>query len=150
MERMQLSLADYRVMLAHCYDGLPDEACGLLGGTRGSGPDFVPTGEIGGVYPCENAAHSSRIYQIGGRDYMAAERSAGLAGLDIVGAWHSHTHTDAYPSPTDVEQAMGVQSLNGTWLFPIMSLKFSEPVLRVYRIDAISGRISEIPVEVEA
>ena len=45
---------------------------------------------------------------------------------EIVGVWHSHTHTDAYPSPTDVRQAV-----DPAWWYVIVSLKHGEPVLRV-------------------
>ena len=50
-------------------------------------------------------------------------------GLDIVGVMHSHTHTDAYPSPTDVRQAV-----DPAWHYVIVSLKYEAPVLRSYRI----------------
>ena len=53
-------------------------------------------------YPCRNAAASSRIYTIDPKDHLRAERDAEDRGLEIVGVMHSHTHTDAYPSPTDV------------------------------------------------
>ena len=35
-----------------------------------------------------------------------AMRDAEARGDEIVGVWHTHTHTDAYPSPTDVRQAV--------------------------------------------
>ena len=43
--------------------------------------------------------------------------------------WHSHTHTDAYPSPTDVRQAV-----DPAWWYVIVSLKHGEPVLRAFQI----------------
>jgi proteasome lid subunit RPN8/RPN11 len=42
---------------------------------------------------------------------------------------HSHTHTDAYPSPTDVQQAP-----DPGWHYVIVSLRQDAPVLRSYRI----------------
>ena len=66
------------------------------------------------MYPCENAdavgAHvlpSTRA-----TDLMRSMRDAETGGDEIVAVWHSHTHTDAYPSPTDVEQAMEAQKLD--------------------------------------
>ena len=41
---------------------------------------------------------------------------------------HSHTHTDAYPSPTDVQMA------DPAWCYVIVSLRQEAPVLRAYRI----------------
>ena len=51
------------------------------------------------------------------------------AGHEIVGVWHSHTHTDAYPSPTDVRQAV-----DPAWIYVLVSLRHGEPALRAYRI----------------
>ena len=53
---------------------------------------------------------------------------------------HSHTHTEAYPSPTDVEIA------DPAWHYVIVSLRPPAPVLRSYRIEA--GEIIEEPVTV--
>jgi proteasome lid subunit RPN8/RPN11 len=56
-------------------------------------------------------------------------RAADAAGHEIVGVWHSHTHTDAYPSPTDVRQAV-----DPAWIYVLVSLRHGEPALRAYRI----------------
>lgn len=116
-------------MIGHAYDGLPDEACGLLGGDPASG--YVQV-----FYPCRNAAASSRVYTVDPRDHLAADRDAEAQGLELVGVMHSHTHTEAYPSPTDVAQAP-----DPGWHYIIVSLKRDEPVLRSYRI--VDGEISE-------
>ena len=82
----------YLDMVGHAYDGLPNEACGLLGGRPATGPVDV-------FYPCGNAAESSRIYTVDPKDHLRADRDAEDRGLEIIGVMHSHTHTDAYPSP---------------------------------------------------
>src|SRR3546814_12561359 len=56
--------------------------------------------------------------------------------LAIIGVVHSHTHTDAYPSPTDVAQAP-----DPDWHYVIVSLRDEAPVLRSYRI--VDGTIIE-------
>ncbi|MHB8431692.1 MAG: Mov34/MPN/PAD-1 family protein, partial [Acidimicrobiales bacterium] len=61
------------------------------------------------------------------------------AGLSIIGVFHSHTHTDAYPSPTDVAQAP-----DPGWHYVLVSLADIQPVVRSYRI--VEGVISEEPV----
>ena len=95
--------AQYDTVLAHCFDGFPDEACGLLAGPFADG---AHTGEVGQVYPCRNADGSARTYTVDSKDLLAAMRDADDHGHDIIGVWHSHTHTDAYPSATDVRQAV--------------------------------------------
>jgi proteasome lid subunit RPN8/RPN11 len=73
---------------------------------------------------------------------LAAMRAAEARGDEIVGVWHSHTHTEGYPSPTDVRQAV-----DPAWLYVIVSMRDQAPMLRAYRIR--SGEIAEIPVELD-
>ena len=132
---LTLTRAVWLEMVGHAYDGLPDEACGLLVGDPA-------TGACGVFYPCRNAAASSRVYTVDPRDHLRADRDAEGRGLEIVGVMHSHTHTEAYPSPTDVAQAP-----DPAWHYLIVSLARDEPVLRSYRI--ADGGISEEAVAVD-
>jgi [CysO sulfur-carrier protein]-S-L-cysteine hydrolase len=131
---LELSEEAYRAMVAHAYDCLPEEACGLMAGEYGgaNAPRF---------FPCRNEAASSKVYTVDGRDFLRADREAADEGLDIVGVMHSHTHTDAYPSPTDVRQAV-----DPAWHYVIVSLRHEAPVLRSYLI--VDGTITEEPVVV--
>ena len=135
---LRLTLDQYRVVIAHCLDGLPDEACGMLAGPMADGET---TGEVSAVYPCRNADASARTYTVEPRDLLRAMRDAESRGDELVGVWHSHTHTDAYPSPTDVRQAV-----DPAWIYVLVSLRHGEPALRAYRIR--DGVIAEVDVEV--
>jgi proteasome lid subunit RPN8/RPN11 len=137
-----LDVEQYRRVVAHCYDGLPDEACGLFAGRLGD--DWVPTGIVEDVYPCRNSDASARTYTVDEQDYRAADNECRSRGLDIVGGWHSHTHTEAYPSDTDVRQSV---PLGPNFIFVIVSLKRAEPSLRAYRIRG--EEILELAVRVE-
>ena len=119
---LHLSRSAWLAMVGHAYDGLPDEACGLLAGPAG-------TDRVTAFYPCRNAAESSRVYTIDPKDHLRADRDAEAKGLEINGVMHSHTHTDAYPSPTDLDQAP-----DPGWHYVIVSLRQDAPVLRSYRI----------------
>lgn len=119
-------------LVGHAYDGLPDEACGLIAAPPG-------TADVVRFYPCRNAAASSRVYTIDPKDHLRADRDAEDRGLEIVGVVHSHTHTDAYPSPTDVAQAP-----DPAWHYVIVSLRDVAPMVRSYRI--VDGTIEEEPV----
>ncbi len=116
-------------MVGHAYGGLPDEACGLLAGPPG-------TGRCTAFYACRNAAESSKVYTIDPKDHLRADRDAEGRGLEIFGVMHSHTHTVAYPSPTDVAQAP-----DPSWHYVIVSLQDEAPMLRSYRI--VDGDVSE-------
>ncbi len=93
------------------------------------------------TYPCLNSDRSARTYTVDSRDYLRAMRDAEERGDEIIGVWHSHTHTDAYPSPTDVRQAV-----DPAWWYVIVSLKHGEPVLRAFQIR--DETITEVPVAV--
>jgi proteasome lid subunit RPN8/RPN11 len=126
---LQLTTTVWAQMIGQAYDGLPDEACGLFAGPPGL--DRVTT-----FYPCRNAAESSRVYSIDPKDHLRIDRDAESKGLEVNGVMHSHTHTDAYPSPTDVQQAP-----DPGWHYVIVSLRQEAPVLRSYRI--VDGSIAE-------
>jgi [CysO sulfur-carrier protein]-S-L-cysteine hydrolase len=126
---LALSEVVWEQMVGHAFGGLPDEACGLIAGDPTSGAARV-------FYPCRNAAASSRVYTVDPRDHLKADRDAEDRGLEIIGVMHSHTHTEAYPSPTDVAQAP-----DPSWHYVIVSLKRPDPVLRSYRI--VDGEIAE-------
>jgi proteasome lid subunit RPN8/RPN11 len=139
MTTLRLTALQYATIVGHCYDGLPDEACGLLVGPM---VDNVPTGVVGEAVPCVNAEASARTYTVAPKDMLRTMRLAEERGEEIVGVWHSHTHTDAYPSPTDVRLAV-----DPAWFYVIVSLKHGDPVLRAYRI--VSEAISEVPVQLD-
>ncbi len=113
-------------LLAHAYDGYPLEACALLVGVIGSQL-------IEAVVPAVNVDASARTYAIGPEAFRLADERHGPAGLDVIGVMHSHTHTDAYPSPTDIDKADN-PFLEG-WKYVIVSLRDSAPVLRSYLLD---------------
>jgi proteasome lid subunit RPN8/RPN11 len=129
----------YLEIVGHALDGLPDEACGLIAGAPDARGGSL---RVDVFYACRNAAASSRIYEIDGRDQLRADRDADARGIEVLGVVHSHTHTEAYPSPTDVAQAP-----DPSWHYVIVSLRDTAPVLRSFRI--VDGNIAEEPVVVE-
>jgi [CysO sulfur-carrier protein]-S-L-cysteine hydrolase len=133
---LRITESGYQQIVGHALDGLPLEACGLLAARPDANKVLV-------VYPCRNAAESAKVYTVDPLDHLRADRDAESRGMEIVGVYHSHTHTDAYPSPTDVAQAP-----DPLWRYVIVSLKDPEPVLRSYRI--IDGVVDEEPVALDA
>ena len=103
-----------------CY---PEEMCGLLIGRPGSD-------EVVRFVPCTNIAHSAVVYTIDPKEHLRAELDAEKDGLEVIGCAHSHTHTEAYPSPTDVTQAP-----DPSWHYVIVSLKNETPQPRTFRIE---------------
>lgn len=108
----------------------PMEACGLLLGIDGV---------IVEVYPARNESKSAQTYTIRPLDVLKADRRAESQGWDIVGCYHSHTHSEPFPSPTDVANAP-----DPSWWYLILSLRQNEPELRGFKI--VDGNISEVPL----
>jgi len=123
----------YDAMAALALVEYPLEACGLTAGEPGSNV-------ITRFFPCRNIDQSARIYTIDPKDHLRAERTAEDAGLDIRGVMHSHTHTEAYPSPTDVAAAP-----DPDWHYLIVTLKREKPEMRTYRIQ--TGEITEVTLD---
>lgn len=123
-----------RRMVEHCLACLPEEGCGVLGGT----PDPA---EATVLYPIDNVEASARLYQLDGLQFLRADRDAEARGLQVIGVFHSHTHTEAYPSPTDVDRAP-----DPGWHYVLVSLKDADPAVRSFRI--VDGAIEEEDVVV--
>jgi len=112
----------------------PLEMCGLIAGD--------PEGDLAvRFYACTNVAASAQVYTIDPKDHLRAERDADDHDWEILGVVHSHTHSEPYPSPTDVNQAP-----DPGWHYLIVSLKRDAPELRSFRI--ADGQITEEPLAI--
>jgi proteasome lid subunit RPN8/RPN11 len=147
MLRLHRNALDQMVALAYrCY---PYEACGLIAGPAAesstapdpTAPDLTAPDLAEVFYPCRNAAASSRVYTIDPLDHLMAERDAEDHDLEINGVVHSHTHSEPYPSPTDIGQAP-----DPAWHYVIIGLKREVPEVRSYRI--IDEVVTEESVEI--
>lgn len=129
-EAFRLDQGTYRILVERAWSDFPYEVCGLLG-LRADG----------GIvhFPITNAERSLTYYAMDGKELLRAMRTIEdeAWGLAI---YHSHTHTEAYPSRTDVELAAYPDAIH-----LIVSLQDRDtPQLRAFRI--VEGRISEVPL----
>lgn len=115
-------------MIATCVRALPNEGCGLLIGHA--------DGTVTDVVVSPNVAHSARLYEIDSRVLLTAYRRADDEGVSVLGVFHSHTHSEAYPSPTDVDQAP-----DPDWHYVLVSLRDVPTNVRSYRI--VDGTVTE-------
>ncbi len=130
---LRLDRAAFDAICAQAFREYPLEMCGLIAGP----PD---SGRAAHFYPCRNSAESAKVYTIDPKDHLRAELDADDRDWEISGVVHSHTHSEPYPSPTDVAQAP-----DPGWHYVIVSLKRDAPELRSYRI--VDGEITEEAVE---
>lgn len=121
-------------MIAHARFCFPEEACGLF---AMDDADLVTM-----VYALTNTEHSPVAYTVDPTEHFRAMRHAERNGWRLGGVFHSHTHTAAYPSNTDVARA-----LEPEWVYTLVSLQDPDrPEVRSYRIT--DGNISEIEMVV--
>jgi proteasome lid subunit RPN8/RPN11 len=109
----------------------PNEACGLLAGSDGAATR---------IFEMTNAERSPVIYRIDPKEQLRVFNEIDEHGLQLVGIYHSHTRSPAYPSDTDVRQAYYPEAV-----YLIVSLADTDPVLRGYRIS--DGKVSEVELE---
>jgi len=84
-------------MVAHAREDLPNECCGMIGGRDG---------EATRVVRVENAAASPLRYEMDPQGQYDALKAIEDAGEELVAIYHSHTRSAAYPSQTDVNEAV--------------------------------------------
>src|ERR1700716_1511707 len=129
-------------LVEHAQEGTPDEVCGMLAGREGrverSFRVRTPADEVtadSGVFrdratgvaaPGRRAVH----YYMDPRDQLRVYNEIDEQGLDLIGYYHSHTHTEARPSPTDVRLATDLASF-----YVLVSLTDrAHPPVRAWRI----------------
>jgi proteasome lid subunit RPN8/RPN11 len=92
--RIAQSLIDE--IVEHAREDLPNECCGMVGGGDGGART---------IYRAENAEASPLRYSIDAKEQFRLMQTIEEAGEELVGIYHSHTKSPAYPSQTDVNLA---------------------------------------------
>ncbi len=121
-----LTKQDYEKMLAHCRAGLPNEACGLIGGVREG-----DVKEIKEVYLLTNIDESNEHFSMDPREQLAAVKDMRARGYELLGNFHSHPESPSRPSEEDKRLAY-----DSSVDYMILSLMEEEPVLNAFLIDS--------------
>ena len=107
----------------------PNECCGLIAADGG-----VPVK----VFPMTNVDASPVTYRLDGKEQLQTFDQIDAQGWDLWAIYHSHTHSEAYPSETDRKLAFYPDSR-----YVLLSLEDREhPVLRSFFIDQ-DGQVIE-------
>jgi proteasome lid subunit RPN8/RPN11 len=118
-------------MIEQARAAVPAEACGLLAGAGGRAVQ---------IYKIPNADPSIYRYNMEPRAQLAAMLDMEAHDWDLLAIYHSHTHTPAYPSPTDIGQALYPDAY-----YAILSLQDDEhPELRAFCI--VDNAVREVGV----
>ena len=136
---LQVARRAYVELIGRALDEYPLEACGLLSGPSAAGGG--PGDRADRFHGCRNVDASARVYTVDPRDHLRAEDEADELGWEINAVVHSHTHSEPFPSPTDVAAAP-----DPSWHYVIVSLKRESPEVRSYRI--VDGSVTSEPLVV--
>jgi len=109
-------------VVAHAREAAPAECCGVLLGTGNMVVAAVRTENI--------AAEPTRRFEIDPQDHIDARRDARGRGLAVLGFYHSHPHSPAVPSPTDLAEANYPDHL-----YLIVSLAAATPDVGLFRLE---------------
>jgi proteasome lid subunit RPN8/RPN11 len=107
-------------VISHARQTAPAECCGLLLGT----PDSITEARR-----ARNLASNPNRFLIDPKDHVEARREGRSLGLDVVGFYHSHPHSAAVPSATDLAEASYPDHL-----YLIVSVAGDLPEARLYRL----------------
>ena len=122
-------------IILHCKKESPNEACGILAGKIPGENKKSPS--VVRVYRMTNADKSARTYLMDPKEQLVTMKEIRNAGLEMVGIYHSHPHSKAYPSAHDVELALYPEAS-----YVIVSLENGDdPSVRSFRI--VDGKIKE-------
>jgi [CysO sulfur-carrier protein]-S-L-cysteine hydrolase len=131
---MKISQALIDEMVAHAREELPNECCGMIGGRDG---------EATSVVRIENAAASPLRYEMDPQGQFDGLKEIEGAGEELLGIYHSHTRSAAYPSQTDVNQAVAWPEQ----VYVIVSLENGDaPDVKAY--DLADMRIADVELDV--
>jgi proteasome lid subunit RPN8/RPN11 len=130
---LEIDRGFFEEMVEHGLAGFPNEACGLLAGKEGRPVKF---------FAMRNQDASPVSYRLDPKEQLQVFTEVDDEGWELLGIFHTHTHSEAYPSETDLKQAFYPEA---TYL--VMSLSDrSNPVLRGFAIQ--DGAIAEREVRI--
>ncbi len=112
-------------MVAHALEEAPNECCGIVAAADGM---------VTAVHRARNKEQSPYRFSIDGMEQRRIEEAIDESGAEMAGFYHSHTGSEARPSPTDIR-------MMGTFFGPpyvhfVVGVEDrEEPVVRVFYIE---------------
>lgn len=125
---LYLNKSQKEKLVEHAEKKAPNEACGIL-----AGKDY----KVEKVYEMVNTDNSAKTFFMEPKQQLKVMKEIRNSGLEMIGIYHSHLETDAYPSAHDVELAYYPEVF-----YVIVSIKDSgNPSIKSFKI--AEGRIDE-------
>lgn len=121
-------------IIAHAREEAPNECCGIIAGHDGRAVK---------LFRARNAEASPYRYSVDPQDLFRIYRECEANSWDFLAIYHSHTASEAYPSPTDIRLAFWPDAY-----YVLVSLQdAAKPVVRAFRI--VDGNVTEEEIIVD-
>jgi [CysO sulfur-carrier protein]-S-L-cysteine hydrolase len=131
---MRISQELVNELIAHAREDMPNECCGMVGGRAGKATEVIRVA---------NSAASPLRYEMDPQAQYDALKSIEDGGGELLAIYHSHTKSAAYPSQTDVNQAVAWPEQ----VYLIVSLADPEaPDVKAYLLEDL--RIADVELDV--
>lgn len=135
---IRLLKTDYEKIVAHAEKELPNEACGLIGGTING-----DSKKIKKVYLLTNIDHSNEHFSLDPKEQLAAIKDMRQNGLVPLGNWHSHPESPSRPS--DEDKRLAYDSKASYMILSLMDRQ--NPVLNSFKITGDTAEKEEFVIE---
>lgn len=117
----------------HAFREFPNEACGILAGNQE---------RVNKVYEMVNVEKSPATFFMDAQQQLMVMKQIRNDGQEMIGIYHSHVASPAYPSAHDVELAFYPDTS-----YVIVSIKDkNNPSIRSFKI--VEGKITEEELEI--
>ena len=128
MQKIKLSESDKKILSEYSENQKPKESCALL---------FGKDNQVLDLFLTENIEKSPVNFTISNEQLIEGYKTAEERKMEVVGIFHSHPKSDAYPSNTDKEF---MQSNPVVWII-------YSGINKNFRAYLLESDIIEIPIE---
>ncbi|MFQ5476129.1 MAG: Mov34/MPN/PAD-1 family protein [Nitrosopumilus sp.] len=128
MQKIILSQSDKTILTEHAENEKPNESCAIL---------FGKDGLVSEVFLTKNIEESPVNFTISNEQLIEGYKIAEEKMVEVIGIFHSHPNSDAYPSNTDKKF---MQSNPVTWVI-------YSGISKDFKAYILESDIIEIPIE---
>jgi proteasome lid subunit RPN8/RPN11 len=134
LQKIIVTESQKQILSNHAGNEKPNESCAILFGTENEGKIRVEK-----VFLTKNIDQSPVNFTISAEQRLEADKIESESKLKIIGVFHSHPDSEAYPSDTDRK----FMELN-----PVVWIIFSG-ISKDFKAFVLESEISEIVIEIE-
>ena len=130
MQKIILSQSDKKILTEHAENEEPNESCAIL---------FGKDSLVSEVFLTKNIEESPVNFTISNDQLIEGYKIAEEKRIEVIGVFHSHPNSDAYPSNTDKKF---MQSNPVAWII-------YSGINKNFKAYFLESDITEIPIEIK-